>query len=167
MALKMSLRSAPFCSPFVETPPSNCCAAWCPRVSWMPMRLLNAHYSASKKCWEMDWCAESTTLGLNASSFLKVNLFMLALWNWPRPLKQLRKMLPNYRCGGPHLSPSMLSQRHLMSYCKEKGHLAWVCKAKACVTSRSLDPVNTSAHQDKTKPSKKSNYVTKISNEKH
>ena len=55
------------------------------------MRLLNTHYSASKKCWETDWCSESTTLGFNASSSLKVNLFMLALWNWPRPLKQLRR----------------------------------------------------------------------------
>jgi len=58
-----------------------------------------------------------------------------------------------YRCGGPHLAPQCWHKDTECRYCKKKGHLARVCKAKTHVSSRSLDPVSTQANQDKTKPS--------------
>jgi len=70
-----------------------------------------------------------------------------------------------YRCGGPHLAPRCRHKDTECRYCKKKGHLARVCKAKTRASSRSLDPVSTPANQDKTIPSKKSNYVGKQSNQ--
>ena len=65
-----------------------------------------------------------------------------------------------FRCGGPHLAPQCRHKDTECRYCKKKGHLARVCKAKSRATSKSLDPVNMPAQQDKTKPSKRSNYVS-------
>ncbi len=36
-----------------------------------------------------------------------------------------------YRCGGPHLAPACKFKNTECLYCKKKGHLARVCKAKA------------------------------------
>ena len=55
-----------------------------------------------------------------------------------------------YRCGGPHLAPACKFKETECLYCKKKGHLARVCRAKA----------KANAHQDRKKPPKiLSHYV--------
>ena len=47
------------------------------------------------------------------------------------PTKQQGTTVTCYRCGGPHLAPTRKFKETECLYCKKKGHLARVCRAKA------------------------------------
>ncbi len=48
---------------------------------------------------------------------------------WGESVK--RGTITCYRCGGPHLAPACKFKEAECLYCKKKGHLARVCRAKA------------------------------------
>ena len=68
-----------------------------------------------------------------------------------------------YRCGGAHLAPQCRHCDTICHYCKKKGHLSSVCRAKAQQSPRGEPPLtstrNKEDHGSKKKPSKSTNYM--------